>query len=84
MGPQPHTYGRGRGRFLGRGRSGVPRTPLRPRYTDGAPWPSVRGRESALGFPPRPPNAPALQVTGARAAGTPQTPQGGRCAGPLF
>eukprot|EP00661_Eupelagonemidae_sp_cell13_P021814 gene21814-biopygen8687 len=40
MGPQPHTYGRGRG---------------------GAPLPSFRGRESALGFPPRPPNAPALQ-----------------------
>eukprot|EP00661_Eupelagonemidae_sp_cell13_P021435 gene21435-biopygen8650 len=37
MGPQPHTYGRGRGRFLGRGRTGVPRTPLRARAT-------VRGR----------------------------------------
>eukprot|EP00661_Eupelagonemidae_sp_cell13_P021891 gene21891-biopygen5695 len=40
MGPQPHTYGRGR---------------------DGAPGPSFRGREGALWFPPRPPNAPALQ-----------------------
>eukprot|EP00661_Eupelagonemidae_sp_cell13_P021463 gene21463-biopygen17655 len=32
MGPQPHTYGRGRGRFSGRGRSGVPRDPPRARY----------------------------------------------------
>eukprot|EP00661_Eupelagonemidae_sp_cell13_P020744 gene20744-biopygen17601 len=69
MGPQPHTYGRGRGRFLGRGRTGVPPDPLRARAT-------VRGR-GALGFPPPLPTAPALQVTGARAAGTPQTPQGG-------
>eukprot|EP00661_Eupelagonemidae_sp_cell13_P021595 gene21595-biopygen20678 len=36
MGPQPHTYGRGRGRFLGRGRTGVPRAPLRARATVGA------------------------------------------------
>eukprot|EP00661_Eupelagonemidae_sp_cell13_P021143 gene21143-biopygen20644 len=76
MGPQPHTYGRGRGRFLGRGRTGVPPDPLRARAT-------VRGG-TAPGFLATPPNAPALQVTGARAAGTPQTPQGGRCAGPLF
>eukprot|EP00661_Eupelagonemidae_sp_cell13_P021810 gene21810-biopygen14717 len=32
MGPQPHTYGRGRGCFLGRGRCGVPPDPPRPRY----------------------------------------------------
>eukprot|EP00661_Eupelagonemidae_sp_cell13_P021911 gene21911-biopygen17682 len=32
MGPQPHTYGRGRGFFSGRGRCAVPPTPLRPRY----------------------------------------------------
>eukprot|EP00661_Eupelagonemidae_sp_cell13_P021577 gene21577-biopygen1121 len=32
MGPQPHTYGRGRVRFLGRGRCGVPPNPPRPRY----------------------------------------------------
>eukprot|EP00661_Eupelagonemidae_sp_cell13_P022068 gene22068-biopygen13247 len=32
MGPQPHTYGRGRGCFSGRGRTAVPRTPIRPRY----------------------------------------------------
>eukprot|EP00661_Eupelagonemidae_sp_cell13_P021028 gene21028-biopygen1081 len=35
MGPQPHTYGRGGGRFLGRGRSAVPRAPPRPRYRFG-------------------------------------------------
>eukprot|EP00661_Eupelagonemidae_sp_cell13_P020669 gene20669-biopygen13114 len=40
MGPQPHTYGRGRGRFLGRGRTGVPPDPLRARAT-------VRGRAAA-------------------------------------
>eukprot|EP00661_Eupelagonemidae_sp_cell13_P021649 gene21649-biopygen5684 len=32
MGPQPHTYGRGRGRFSVWGRSAVPPDPLRPRY----------------------------------------------------
>eukprot|EP00661_Eupelagonemidae_sp_cell13_P021889 gene21889-biopygen22201 len=36
MGPQPHTYGRGRGRFLWRGRSAVPPTPIRPRDRFGA------------------------------------------------
>eukprot|EP00661_Eupelagonemidae_sp_cell13_P021931 gene21931-biopygen10208 len=33
MGPQPHTYGRGRGRFLGRGPAGVSPDPLRARAT---------------------------------------------------
>eukprot|EP00661_Eupelagonemidae_sp_cell13_P021794 gene21794-biopygen7151 len=37
MGPQPHTYGRRRGRFLGRDRTGRPPDPLRARAT-------VRGR----------------------------------------
>eukprot|EP00661_Eupelagonemidae_sp_cell13_P020904 gene20904-biopygen16148 len=36
MGPQPHTYGRGRGRFSGRGRTGVPPAPMRPRSPFGA------------------------------------------------
>eukprot|EP00661_Eupelagonemidae_sp_cell13_P020837 gene20837-biopygen17607 len=66
MGPQPHTYGRGRG------------------WGPGAVFFSFRGRDGVPGIPPRPPNAPALEVAGAPAAGTPQTPQGGRCAGPLF
>eukprot|EP00661_Eupelagonemidae_sp_cell13_P021694 gene21694-biopygen19193 len=33
MGPQPHTYGPGRGRFLVRGRCAVPPDPPRPRAT---------------------------------------------------
>eukprot|EP00661_Eupelagonemidae_sp_cell13_P022020 gene22020-biopygen11708 len=37
MGPQPHTYSRGRGLFIAGYAPGVPANPLRPRAT-------VRGR----------------------------------------
>eukprot|EP00661_Eupelagonemidae_sp_cell13_P024170 gene24170-biopygen8919 len=56
MGPQPHTYGRGRGRFLGRGRTGFQiyvreaPTPRAHLYVRGGPGRSPRGKHEDGGL----------------------------------